>query len=233
MRLRKNLLTVRQIADIIMYVGLITDTIIARRTCRKTLGGFFVPAMNEPQEKRVVAFVDGQNLFNAAKMAFGYLFIAVLAIVTSVSCGCQRETSAGIEVNIPEGEELEQLLSQANDEGVPIWEKTLTTILKTSSIQQHSQGDEVSFSFSGDYAKITGSNSVVWKSPRPTSNKPGITWILTDNFTIEARRSDENNIVEYRLFRNGDIQIEWTTDLEYIVVRLQEIHVENVENMFF
>ena len=30
--------------------------------------------MNEPQGKRVIAFVDGQNLFNAAKMAFGYSF---------------------------------------------------------------------------------------------------------------------------------------------------------------
>ena len=30
--------------------------------------------MNEPQEKRVAAFIDGQNLFNAAKMAFGYGF---------------------------------------------------------------------------------------------------------------------------------------------------------------
>ena len=31
-------------------------------------------AMMEPQNKRVVAFVDGQNLFNAAKMAYGYSF---------------------------------------------------------------------------------------------------------------------------------------------------------------
>jgi len=30
--------------------------------------------MLETQAKRVVAFVDGQNLFNAAKMAFGYSF---------------------------------------------------------------------------------------------------------------------------------------------------------------
>lgn len=30
--------------------------------------------MTEPQNQRVVAFVDGQNLFNAAKMAFGYGF---------------------------------------------------------------------------------------------------------------------------------------------------------------
>ena len=30
--------------------------------------------MAETQNKRVVAFVDGQNLFNAAKMAFGYGF---------------------------------------------------------------------------------------------------------------------------------------------------------------
>jgi len=38
----------------------------------KAFGGFvFFPAM---QNKRVVAFVDGQNLFNAAKQAFGYHF---------------------------------------------------------------------------------------------------------------------------------------------------------------
>ena len=30
--------------------------------------------MIEPQNKRVAAFVDGQNLFYAAKMAFGYGF---------------------------------------------------------------------------------------------------------------------------------------------------------------
>ena len=30
--------------------------------------------ITEPQNKRVAAFVDGQNLFNAAKMAFGYGF---------------------------------------------------------------------------------------------------------------------------------------------------------------
>ena len=30
--------------------------------------------MVETQTKRVIAFVDGQNLFNAAKMAFGYSF---------------------------------------------------------------------------------------------------------------------------------------------------------------
>jgi uncharacterized LabA/DUF88 family protein len=30
--------------------------------------------MDEPSDKRVVAFVDGQNLFNAAKKAFGYGF---------------------------------------------------------------------------------------------------------------------------------------------------------------
>jgi len=30
--------------------------------------------MPEPHNQRVIAFVDGQNLFNAAKMAFGYNF---------------------------------------------------------------------------------------------------------------------------------------------------------------
>ena len=30
--------------------------------------------MTEPQDKRVAAFVDGQNLFHATKMAFGYGF---------------------------------------------------------------------------------------------------------------------------------------------------------------
>jgi len=53
---------------------LITDRIIARRTCRKTSAGFFMSVMIEPQNKRVAAFVDGQNLFYAAKMAFGYGF---------------------------------------------------------------------------------------------------------------------------------------------------------------
>lgn len=35
---------------------------------------FLSSPMNEPQTKRVTAFVDGQNLFNAAKYAFGYRF---------------------------------------------------------------------------------------------------------------------------------------------------------------
>jgi hypothetical protein len=33
-----------------------------------------LPVPTEPQTKRVVAFFDGQNLFNAAKRAFGYQF---------------------------------------------------------------------------------------------------------------------------------------------------------------
>ena len=43
----------------------------------------FVPP--EPATKRVIAFVDGQNLFRAAKQAFGYTYHDVAALATAVA----------------------------------------------------------------------------------------------------------------------------------------------------
>jgi len=47
--------------------------------------------MNEPTSKRVVAFVDGQNLFYAAKEAFGYIF-PNYDISTLVPAICAQQT---------------------------------------------------------------------------------------------------------------------------------------------
>ncbi len=47
-------------------------------TCRKASGGVILrgrwPMPSEPPVKRAFVFVDGQNLFHAAKEAFGYLY---------------------------------------------------------------------------------------------------------------------------------------------------------------
>lgn len=47
--------------------------IAPRSTCREASGGvIFFTVPQEPQHKRAISFVDGQNLFYAAKEAFGY-----------------------------------------------------------------------------------------------------------------------------------------------------------------
>ena len=51
----------------------------------------------EPTTKRTVAFVDGQNLFHAAKEAFGYIYpnYDVLALATTLCKSKGWDSGAG------------------------------------------------------------------------------------------------------------------------------------------
>lgn len=61
------------------WCSLLMTLIAPRSTCRKASGGVIVfeglvETPSPPASKRTIIFVDGQNLFNAVKEAFGYFY---------------------------------------------------------------------------------------------------------------------------------------------------------------
>src|SRR5258708_28316360 len=69
-------------------------------TRRKPSGGLFIYRVGmpiEPADKRAIAFFDGQNLFHAARAAFGYTFpnYGPIALATAV-CKQQGWTLAEV-----------------------------------------------------------------------------------------------------------------------------------------
>ena len=156
----------------------------------------------------------------------------ILLFFVCISCGCQKGSPQAV---VSEAE-LDTLLSCVQDEVSQALEITLQTTGKVSSVRQHSTKDKtvdnVTFVLSGDYVKITGTKSVSREyqfapSWYRTGSSIGTT---TNNFTIEARKTNESNTGEYRLFMGEHEQIGWTADREYIVDRMGEIHVKAVDN---
>ena len=77
--------------------GTIVDEIPTHRTWRKPSGGLFVfgacRMTIEPSSKRAIAFFDGQNLYHAARRAFGYSYpnYDPIALAAAVSVAQRRE----------------------------------------------------------------------------------------------------------------------------------------------
>ena len=96
--------------------------------------------MNDPQEKRVIAFVDGQNLFNAAKSAFGYGFPNFDPTeLAKLVCNQQSDTRAEhwtlVKLYFYTG-----MPSQAKDESRNrFWKAKLLTMSRNNLVQTYSR----------------------------------------------------------------------------------------------
>jgi uncharacterized LabA/DUF88 family protein len=79
--------------------GMMRTPFAPRPTCRKASGGVirFTTMPVEPTIKRAVVFVDGQNLFHAAREAFGYTYpnYDIVALGRAI-CGAQSWTPGEI-----------------------------------------------------------------------------------------------------------------------------------------
>jgi len=96
--------------------------------------------MSDPQEKRVIAFVDGQNLFNAAKMAFGYGFpnfdpIELARLVCNQQSEARAERWMLVKLHFYTG-----MPSQTKDEPRNrFWKAKLLTMSRNNLVQTYSR----------------------------------------------------------------------------------------------
>jgi len=155
--------------------------------------------------------------------------IVALAIVLCTSCSTQIDYTGAEQTgwHAVVDAELDRLLNSVHNENSQTLELTLKTTVVVSSIRQSSAVKNVVYAMSGDYAKIKGVDSISreYDSQRPIG---GAT--ITQDCAIEVRRVDESDTGEYRLWRGEAIQVGWTTEREYLIARLGEIHVEAVED---